>query len=393
MARPLIRFVTSSPLCGCLVPSRLCKFPVQRLSTGAAAQDPKDSNRIVELANSDPTKHSLDDYLKYYSIDKNFIQTALNNSIPKKFRDLSNVLGEYNLMLRKPSLRIIEQLEKEDKPKQHKFILHGPQGSGKSLSLLHILHYASMRDWQILYVPDGFRFIDSQGSTEIQPSQWRPGRFDQPKESLMWLSNFRQLNLQFLQKNHTTADYNWGKRESTEKGCPLIDVVHQGIGRSMYAADAVGVLLKELRTVPERKILLAIDRFNGIFSDTSHKINEKLVDRKDLSLVHHFNKLLTPEYSLGNNSAYVFALSSKGQYMKSQNSDPIDGVNEKIMEKFDDFTKVKISNYNEREFETIIDLYKSKRWIGREPTPNIIKELGFLTGKNPQSIVKYSTML
>ena len=51
-----------------------------------------------------------------------------------------------------------------------------------------------------IYIFPGFRMVDSQSSTEVQHSQWRPGRFDQPKESLIWLNSFRQLNMSFLQQ-------------------------------------------------------------------------------------------------------------------------------------------------------------------------------------------------
>jgi len=38
------------------------------------------------------TSHTNEDYLKFYTIEKNFIQDNLNDHIPKKFKDLVIVL-------------------------------------------------------------------------------------------------------------------------------------------------------------------------------------------------------------------------------------------------------------------------------------------------------------
>jgi len=46
-----------------------------------------------------------------------------------------------------------------------------------------------------------------------------------------------------------TQDYKWGKRESTDAGSPLLNIVDHGISRTLYANDAVGVILKEIRSI------------------------------------------------------------------------------------------------------------------------------------------------
>lgn len=52
--------------------------------------------------------------------------------------------------------------------------------------------------WNYCASHPGYRFVDSQGKTQVQPSQWRDGRFDQPVESLIWLNTFRSMNENFL---------------------------------------------------------------------------------------------------------------------------------------------------------------------------------------------------
>jgi len=368
---------------------------LRTLATPALKQNTDEENSISVLhAASDPTNHTNGDYLKFYSIDKKIIQNNLSENVPKKFKELSKALSEHTLMLRKPALKIIHQLENTDT--SNKFVIYGPQGCGKSMSLLHVLHYAIQKDWVIVYIPNGFRLVDSQTATEVQSCQWRPGRFDQPKESLIWLNSFRQLNFNYLQNNSTTQEYKWGKREMTEKGRPLLELIDQGISRSLYANDAVGAILKELRINTSTNILFAVDSFNGLYERSSHKVDGKMVDAQNLSLVHHFKKLMSPSYNLGDRSSYVFALSQSGQYMGTKLTDLLEEdllLNNEALEDLGEFHHIKMENYNQREFEAIMKFYKSKNWLTRDLSDSLLNEVHFLTGGNGASVSKYAAFI
>jgi len=370
-----------------------------RTAMTAAAQKPTNENSSstvpILLADNNVIQHTNEDYLKFYSIDNKIIQTRLSDNVPKKFKELSKTLGDHTLMVRKPALEVIHELESTDSTGHRKFVIYGPQGCGKSLTLLHILHYAVKKDLVIIYVPNGFRMVDSQTSTEVQHSQWRPGRFDQPKESLIWLNSFRQLNMNFLQQHTTSQEYKWGKRESTNQGSPLLELVDQGISRSLFASDAVGAILKEIRANKSLKTMYAVDSFNGLFEKSSHKLDGKHIDTNDLSLTHHFNKLLKPEYQLGENSSYVLTLSQSGQYMTPGVTADENHMllSEQVLDLIGDYQPITVDNYNSREYEAIMNFYKSKHWLTRDLTEQLLREVKFITDGNAASVSKYAAFI
>ena len=54
----------------------------------------------------------------------------------------------------------------------------------------------------IFHINLGYRFADSQGKTQVQHSQWKEERIDQPTESIIWLNLFRSMNENFLLQVH-----------------------------------------------------------------------------------------------------------------------------------------------------------------------------------------------
>lgn len=365
-------------------------------ATTQSSTEEKQPTTPVLYASNEVAQHTKEDYLKFFSVDKKTVQTTLSDNVPKKFKDLSKALGDHTLMVRKPALEVVDALESAENTGHRKFLIYGPQGCGKSLALLHILNYAVQKDLVLIYVPNGFRLVDSQTSTEVQHSQWRPGRFDQPKESIIWLNSFRQINMNFLQQNTTSQEYKWGKRETTEPGRPLLELVDQGISRSLFASDAVGAILKEIRANKSLKTMFAVDSFNGLFERSSYALDGKHVDTADLSLAHHFNKLLRPDYNLGDNSSYVFALSQSGQYMApgvTTASEDYMVLGEQTLDQLGEYQPITVGNYNQREFETVMNFYKSKHWLTRDLTDELLREVKFMTGGNGASVSKYASFI
>lgn len=92
---------------------------------------------------------------------------------------------------------------------------------------------------------------------EISPSTFNPSKYDHPVESVEWLKHFSSQNGTLLQMLNvslysilggnfitflinrqlkTTQHYTWSKREVTEKGVPLTELINLGC---KYECDVI----------------------------------------------------------------------------------------------------------------------------------------------------------
>lgn len=54
-------------------------------------------------------------------------------------------------------------------------------------------------------------------------------------------------------KLRLSKEYVWSKREKTEKGAPLAELVEHGIARVKYACDVIEALLNEIKMLSTNK--------------------------------------------------------------------------------------------------------------------------------------------
>ncbi|KAJ7350101.1 28S ribosomal protein S29, mitochondrial [Desmophyllum pertusum] len=266
---------------------------------------------VVDLGQVDPASHTESNIGQFYTVPEEISKRVLSYFFTKRFQSECQMTGSTSLMIRRPALEVLQHLKwLPQGASPPKFILYGGDGRGKSLSLVHVLHYCYSAGWFILPVPSVFNWV--HGKSSLQVSTYNADRFDQPEEAAAWLQVCRSINSKFLTELKTSQQYNFGKRDSTGKGEPLGKVIDMGLRRANYATDAVGVLLKEIRNNPSLQVLYAVNEFNGFFLKTTFKdANQRWIRPKRLSLVHHFTELLHPSHGL-KNGAMVFALSRTG---------------------------------------------------------------------------------
>ncbi|RLV86621.1 hypothetical protein DV515_00015859 [Chloebia gouldiae] len=284
--------------------------------------------------------------------------------------------NEARVMVRKPALEILAYLKGSNfaHPAVRYVIFlagDGERGTGKTMTLCHVVHYCSRQGWLVLHVPDAHLWV--KNCKELFQSSYNKDRLDQPLQASVWLKNFKTSNERFLQEIKTQKKYMWGKRESTEEGRPLREVVEQGLARVRSASDAVGVVLRELRLQSHRgsfRLLVAVDG----------------VSPEELTLMHNLRKMLMNDW---NGGAIVTTLSQTGSLFKPSSAyTPQELLGKEGFDALDPFVPIPVPNYSPREFESCYGYYLERKWLQHEKahTEDGKAELQFLSGSNPRQL-------
>uniref|UniRef100_A0AAY4AMC0 Small ribosomal subunit protein mS29 n=1 Tax=Denticeps clupeoides TaxID=299321 RepID=A0AAY4AMC0_9TELE len=319
---------------------------------------------VFRTTEADPARHSEQHAAQYYTLSPTHLRTVFPHGLPPRFQMQVKTFNEGCVMVRPPALEIISHLKKADysKPALH-YLLYGATGCGKTMSLCHVLHYCSTQGWLVLHIPDAHLWV--KNCKELLPSSSRPSRFDQPVQASQWLQNFKVTNDHFLSKIKTTRRYVWTKRERTEEGRPLAELVEQGVNRVKSSSDVVGALLRELRLQAGQgdfRLAVAVDGVNAAWGKTSLKKEDKsAVLLEELTLIHNMRKMLNNDWCGG---AIITALSQTGSLYTSRLSYlPQELLGQEGFDKMDPFVPVPVSNYTEKEFESCYLYYMDRNWL------------------------------
>uniref|UniRef100_A0A671PS20 Small ribosomal subunit protein mS29 n=1 Tax=Sinocyclocheilus anshuiensis TaxID=1608454 RepID=A0A671PS20_9TELE len=347
-----------------------------------------------------PTYHSEGHTGQYYMLPPAHIQKLFPYGLPPRFQLQIKTFNEGCVMVRPPALELISYLKRADYSKPPlRYVLHGDIGTGKTMSLCHVLHYCYTQGWLIVHIPDAHLWI--KNCKELLPSSSRPSRFDQPIQASQWLKNFKITNERFLSKVQLDR-YVWTKRESTKKGQPLGELIDQGVNRMKSSSDVVGAVLRELRlqaggtTEGEGafKLTVAVDGVNALWGKTSLKKEDRtMCEPEELTLIHNLRKMMKNNWSGG---AILTALSQTGSVFKPRSAYlPNELLGEEGFDSMEPFVPVSVSNYNEKEFESCYLYYLDRSWLQHPHSRSEEgkKELIFLCNKNPSILERLCAAL
>ncbi|XP_019286833.2 28S ribosomal protein S29, mitochondrial isoform X4 [Panthera pardus] len=320
-----------------LDPGRLLHTGSQAPQSLAAHLDnpaPDDSPRAVSrTSEKDPARHGEQHEGLHYNIPLQDMRTLFPHSLPPRFSMQVKTFSEACLMVRKPALELLHYLKNTNFAHPAvRYVLYGEKGTGKTLSLCHVIHFCAKQDWLILHVPDAHLWVKS--CRGLLPSTYNKQRLDQPAEASIWLKNFKTTNERFLSQIKVQEKYVWNKRESTEKGSPLGEVVEQ--------------------VAPE-----------------------------ELALVHNLRKMVKNDWHGG---TIVLTLSQTGSLFKPRKAYlPQELLGKEGFDALDPFIPILVSNYSPKEFESCIQYYLENSWLQHEKahTEEGKKELLFLSNANP----------
>nr|XP_033779942.1 28S ribosomal protein S29, mitochondrial [Geotrypetes seraphini] len=388
MARSLRRLI---PLCQKVGPGYLFLF--SRAWTTVAAAQVENATKMPRGAflttESDPDKHREEHEGQYYLLPAHEVKSIFSHGLPFRFQLQTKTFNETCLMVRRPALETISYLRNTNfSHPAVRYVIYGWKGTGKSLTLCHVIHYCARKDWLLVHVPDVHILV--KNCKELVQSSHKKGRYDQPLEASSWLKYFKITNERFLKQILTQQRYVWTKREVTEEGKPLGEVVDQGINRIKTASDAMGVVLKELKrqcSLGAFRMLVAADGVNSLWGKTTLKREDKsLIAPEELTLVHNLRKMMLNDWSGG---AIVTTVSQTGSLFQPKATyRPHELLGKEGFDTLDPFVPIHVSNYSEKEFESCYQYYLERRWLQHEKafTEEGKKELVFLSNSNPRQL-------
>ncbi|XP_066539643.1 28S ribosomal protein S29, mitochondrial [Hoplias malabaricus] len=367
----------------------------------AVATDPYVPSQfsVFRTSENDPMCHTELHTGQYYTISAAQTHTLFPHGLPPRLQMQIKTFNETCVMVRQPAVELISYLKKVDYNKPPlRYLFYGEKGCGKTVSLCHALHFCYTQGWIVLHIPDAHLWV--KNCRELLPSSSRPGRFDQPIQASLWLKNFKTTNEQFLSKIKTTQRYVWTKRESTEEGRPLGELVDQGVSRVKSSSDVVGALLLELRrqaggaTEGAFKLAVAVDGVNALWGKTTLKKEDKSeILPEELTLIHNLRKMLRNDWKGG---AILTTLSQTGSLFKPRSAYlPTELLGEEGFDSMDPFVPIPVSNYSDQEFESCYLYYTDRNWLQHphSRTEEGKKELQFLSNRNPAVLERLCAFL
>ncbi|KFQ71517.1 hypothetical protein N335_10253, partial [Phaethon lepturus] len=316
---------------------------------------------------NDPANHAEHHEGRHYSIPLEEVKAVFPHGLPYRFQQQIKTFNEACLMVRKPALELFTYLKSSNFAHPAvRYVIYGEKGTGKTMTLCHVVHYCARQGWLVLHIPDAHLWV--KNCRELMQSSYNKERLDQPLQASFWLKNFKTSNERFLKEIKTHKKYVWGKRESTEEGRPLGEVVEQGLARVRNASDAVGVVLKEIKHqchLGSFRLLVAVDGVNALWGRTTLKKEDKSpVSPEELTLVYNLRKMMMNDW---NGGAIVTTLSQTGSLFKPSSAYlPQELLGKEGFDALDPFVPVPVPNYSPREFESCYRYYLDRKWLQHE---------------------------
>jgi len=387
---------------------------------------------------ADPSNHNINHLGRLYTVDPQIpklfgkelspreFYNANSYFAPRQWIDRCNVFNETAIMIRSPALQIMNCIKNCDLDKPAvRYLLFGRHGCGKSITLAHLTHFGHQEGFIVMTFGLIKKWLTKH--YEVAPSTYTPGSIDHLHNSNIFLKNFRQANSTLLSnpKLVTHREYVWSVREKTPAGAPLSDVLNVGIERLPFSADALNVVIRELKLNCNNgncKLMIVCDGVNALFADTTlvHKEKTKCMHGPydaewmqnvakvdECSVLKNMKKLFCNDYknSVIVASACAGATVKKtdpgARWWKSKQLEmkpdldshlPFSLLGEEGWRLLDPFLPVEVEPYTESELDTMIDYYVERGYLGKEcDSRSARQEIHFLTGRNPGDFFKFSS--
>lgn len=359
--------------------------------------EPKAKLEVFRTLENNPANHTEEHIGKFYEIDEESKKIFKFGGLTKTFQKQIKTFGEPCLMVRNPAVKVLNYIKNTDFTKPVvRYVLYGENGTGKSMTLAHLLHYGYLNEFLLVHVPWLPYWFKHPREICKHPKARKfettaEGLIDLPLESGAWLVHFKNQNLNLLTKldARTSQDYVWSKRETTPGGSTLLELIDHGITRAKYASEVIKVLLEEIKqqsTDGKFKTMVVIDGYNSLFYEETNMFGEHkvMIPTSKITLTQPFIDLTNYNWSNGVCVLSVDKLGMKGWNRESHL--PIYLLKRHGFEHLDPFVPIKHESYNEKEYESCIGYYVNRRWI-QNVGEGFDAELKFLSDRNPYKLM------
>ncbi|XP_041463926.1 28S ribosomal protein S29, mitochondrial-like [Lytechinus variegatus] len=358
-------------------PPQIQGFSSDTVSTPTRTQSSQSQQHREDFrtSESDPLNHTSRHIGQYYTIPLKDVPKVFPIGYSARWHKLLRPFQEAAIMVRKPAVEIMDLMRQADYTNPPiKYLMYGRKGSGKTTCLNHVLHFCHNQNCLIVHIPCG-KYQRLSNSWNVN-NKWdfldsvsHEGMYDQPALSSEWLKHFRSRNEHFLKEILTSKCYEWSKREQTEAGQPLLSVIDQGLNRPKNATDVIGVVLKELQeqsSSGQYRLILAVKAVNGLFAEMTNirKPGGYIIPVNELRMAYHFKKMLKGHWT---NGAIIMTVDQHNCHQAPKyDFKPLHLLQKQGFEWLDPFVPIYVENYSDKEFESCMQYYISKRWVQTE---------------------------
>jgi hypothetical protein len=355
--------------------------------------NPNAQHRLDAIsANSDPRKHAPIDQARIYFPNSQFTSILRKHALPRQLEKEVDSFGKLGLILREPAANVIGVLKNAGQ-NESRLVLHGRPGSGKSASLLNIIHFCAASGWIVAHVPFGLNWTHRSG--DLDRSLFASGQVDQSGDAAAWLQYFMASNHTMLTSTVMEGKYTWGSRKIVmpEKSS-LLQLCNLGIREQRFASDVVGVLLKELRQHSNAPILIAIDEASAFLEETTGTFgfDRRLLKPQQLSLVDHFLGFIDGRKHL-KSGAVVLATSSGQGILPTKATTPgtanfLSNAPVFPATSKKSFVQVQVPPFTDAEVATQLEYYQTQGWVRKQVDAKFQQGLKHLTDNLPGNIAQ-----
>ncbi|MCO5558702.1 hypothetical protein L7F22_012288 [Adiantum nelumboides] len=231
----------------------------------------------------------------------------------KKELALIEPLTYISLNQRKKLARERRLLEKADLGSKRQIVLDGLPGSGKSVLLAMLVHWARSKGWLVCYIPSGRNWTNNG----LYYKNGTSGLWDTPVQAASMLQDLMKSHNDLLDvipcRVFDPVPLGEGpgigllsgiQEAPIREGATLKHLVQFGIDTPHAAVGVAVRLRKEFSLVEEIPVLIAVDEFNSWFTfsgfhESFNEFGRRQIHAKDLAMVHAFRDMTYGPFMLG----------------------------------------------------------------------------------------------
>ena len=265
--------------------------------------DPIMVNRKFFLDESNPVNHLTRHIGMHYRMPNEIRNTIFAvHGWTDRHKLIFSAFGETAIMIRKYAIDVMEQIRNGEilNDRFQRIIFHGLTGSGKTMTLNHLIHFAHKSNYVLLHFNDILNLTRLPFEYKVSEFKKKEGRVDTPMNGTLLLQHFKAQNANLIKDLKVSKSYEWSLKEHTKEGEPLINVVNHGINRSDHSSDCYAVLIRELKLAAEQnliKLVIAIDNVNFLYWPTDlRRPDFTYYTTLDVTITRAFRKLLASDF-------------------------------------------------------------------------------------------------